>query len=239
MVSDCLRGGLAREARRAGDRAVSGTDLGAPVGTVTVCDLGEHGRGVDFPLANVVDRGEPRGWSEMRHRAPRLYPLGCFVAWAKETGLAKVYTADSIPWCGLFMAVVAKRACKPVVESPLWAHNWAKFGKSADRAHLGDILVFRRAQGSGHVGLYVGEDYGTLHVLGGNQSDGVTITRIARDRCTAIRRPAYRRRPRPRSRSSLRPAASCPPTRPDRPPSSSIGHPRHPRALFGEMTWKN
>ena len=117
------------------------------------------------------------------------------MGWAKETGLTKTFTADSIPWCGLFMAVVAKRAGKTVVEGPLWARNWAKFGIPADRAQLGDILVFRRAQGSGHVGLYVGEDYGAFHVLGGNQSDGVTITRIARDRCIAIRRPAYRKAP--------------------------------------------
>ncbi len=117
------------------------------------------------------------------------------MGWAKETGLTKIFTADSIPWCGLFMAVVAKRAGRAVVEGPLWARNWAKFGKAADRAQLGDILVFRRAQGSGHVGLYVGEDYGAFHVLGGNQSDGVTITRIARDRCIAVRRPAYRKAP--------------------------------------------
>lgn len=117
------------------------------------------------------------------------------MGWAKETGLTKTFTADSIPWCGLFMAVVAKRAGRPMVEGPLWARNWAKFGNPADRAQLGDILVFRRGQGSGHVGLYVGEDYGAFHVMGGNQSDGVTITRIARDRCIAIRRPTYRKAP--------------------------------------------
>jgi uncharacterized protein (TIGR02594 family) len=115
--------------------------------------------------------------------------------WAKETGLARIFTADSIPWCGLFMAVVAKRGGKPIVEGPLWARNWGKFGKPADKAQLGDVLVFRRAQASGHVGLYVGEDYGAYHVLGGNQSDGVTITRIAKDRCIAVRRPAYRKAP--------------------------------------------
>ncbi|MBY0303603.1 MAG: TIGR02594 family protein [Sphingomonas sp.] len=117
------------------------------------------------------------------------------LGWAKETGLTSTFTADSIPWCGLFMAVVAKRAGKSLVEGPLWARNWANFGKPADKAQLGDILVFRRAQGSGHVGLYVGEDYGAFHVLGGNQSGGVTITRIGRDRCIAVRRPAYRKAP--------------------------------------------
>jgi uncharacterized protein (TIGR02594 family) len=90
------------------------------------------------------------------------------------------------------MAVVAKRACNPALESPLWARNWVAFGNAADEAQLGDVLVFRRDQSAGHVGLYVGEDYGAYHVLGGNQSDGVTITRIARDRCIAVRRPVYK-----------------------------------------------
>ncbi len=57
------------------------------------------------------------------------------------------------------------------------------------------MLVFRRAESTGHVGLYVGEDYGAYQVLGGNQSDGVTITRIARDRCIAVRRPFYKAAP--------------------------------------------
>jgi len=114
------------------------------------------------------------------------------LGWAKEVGLAKSYNNDAIPWCGLFMAVVTKRAGKSAPLQPLWARSWAGFGKAVDEPQLGDVLVFRRAQGSGHVGLYVGEDYGAYHVLGGNQSDGVTITRIARDRCIAVRRPVYK-----------------------------------------------
>lgn len=98
------------------------------------------------------------------------------LGWAKETWLARIYTTDRIPWCGLFMAIVAKRAAKLVMEGPLWARNRAKFGTPTDWAQLGDILVFRRRQGSDHVGRYVGEDYGAFHGLGGNQSDGVTIT---------------------------------------------------------------
>ena len=30
--------------------------------------------------------------------------------WAKEAGLSKAYSSDAVPWCGLFMAVVARRA---------------------------------------------------------------------------------------------------------------------------------
>lgn len=109
------------------------------------------------------------------------------LAWAKETGLQRVYTADSIPWCGLFMAVVAQRAGKALVSSPLWALSWSKFGIAGGQPRLGDILTFKR-NGGGHVGLYIGEDSTCYHVLGGNQSDAVTITRIRKERLHAVRR---------------------------------------------------
>lgn len=118
------------------------------------------------------------------------------LGWAKEVGadIAKIYKADSIPWCGLFMAVIAKRADKDIVKDPLWALNWGTFGEDADCGMLGDTLVFVR-NGGGHVGLYVGEDASAYHVLGGNQSDAVSITRIAKSRLYSIRRPKYNIRP--------------------------------------------
>lgn len=116
------------------------------------------------------------------------------LGWARELGgdVMKLYRSDAMPWCGLFMAVVAQRAGKAVPASPLWALSWAGFGAAADRASLGDVLVFRRPGGGGHVGLYVGEDAGGFHVLGGNQSDRVGFARLARGRLVAARRPAYR-----------------------------------------------
>lgn len=114
------------------------------------------------------------------------------IRWAREVGgnVADVYKADSIPWCGLFMAVVAKRAGKVVPDGPLWALNWAKFGTRAGQPALGDVLVFVRP-GGGHVGLYVGEDATAYHVLGGNQSDRVCFTRISKTRLHSARRPHY------------------------------------------------
>ncbi|MGE7157263.1 TIGR02594 family protein [Methylorubrum rhodesianum] len=109
------------------------------------------------------------------------------LAWAKETGLARDYTNDGIAWCGLFVATVVKRAGFEPVAKPLWARNWASFGTKADKASLGDVLVFSR-DGGGHVGLYVGEDASAYHVLGGNQSDQVCVSRIAKSRCLAVRR---------------------------------------------------
>lgn len=113
------------------------------------------------------------------------------LGWAKELGIERTFTHDSIPWCGLFMAIVAKRAGKDVVKSPLWAANWLNFGVDVKRAMLGDVLVFKRPGGGGHVALYVGEDDNAYHVLGGNQRDAVNVTRILKSRCTGIRRPRY------------------------------------------------
>lgn len=116
------------------------------------------------------------------------------LAWAKELGLQNTYSADSIPWCGLFVAYVVKKAGKEPVHDPLWARNWANWGVASTTPSLGDILVFVR-DGGGHVGFYIAEDDTAYHVLGGNQSDKVCFTRIAKNRCIAVRSPVYTNRP--------------------------------------------
>ena len=120
------------------------------------------------------------------------------IGWRDELNAAGVkiegYGDDDIPWCGLFAAIVAHRAGKPVVKDPLWARNWANFGSKSPAASLGDCLVFVR-NGGGHVGWYIAEDATSYYVLGGNQSNRVCITRIAKDRCIAVRRPPYQAQP--------------------------------------------
>jgi len=110
------------------------------------------------------------------------------LGWAREVGAAGAYVNDGIAWCGLFVATVVKRAGFAPVSAPLWARNWAGFGTKAVKPSLGDVLVFERAGGGGHVGIYVGEDATAYHVLGGNQGDAVSIARVAKDRCLAVRR---------------------------------------------------
>lgn len=126
------------------------------------------------------------------------------MGWRDELGAAGIvvagYTDDTMPWCGLFAAIVALRAGKPVPAGPLWARNWAKFGARCARPALGDVLVFERPGGGGHVGFYVAEDDAAYHVLGGNQGDAVSIVRIAKARCIAVRRPPYQAPP-----ASMRP----------------------------------
>lgn len=118
------------------------------------------------------------------------------VAWAGETKTTADdwYKADSTPWCGLFMAIVAQRAGRPIPPQHLKALAWAEFGVPAKDAMLGDVLVFTR-KGGGHVGLYVGEDAKNYFVLGGNQSDTVNIMPLAKNRAVAIRRPVYKNQP--------------------------------------------
>ena len=109
------------------------------------------------------------------------------LSWAKELGLTKIYTNDAVAWCGLFIAYVVKKSGYEPVKDPLWARNWSNFGTKQKVAMLGDILVFKRDTG-GHVGIYVGEDDSCYHVLAGNQSDMVNVTRILKSRCIGINR---------------------------------------------------
>lgn len=114
------------------------------------------------------------------------------LSWAKEVGVAGAYTNDGIAWCGLFAAVVAKRAGFEPVADPLWARNWLRFGTKAATPALGDVLVFSRPGGGGHVGFYVGEDATAFHVLGGNQSDTVKVSRLEKGRLLGARRCPWR-----------------------------------------------
>lgn len=125
------------------------------------------------------------------------------LGWAKRLGvkiLGIAYNADSVPWCGLFVATCLTEGGVDLSASDLnrqtvavRAKAWATWGArlQLDRLAPGAVLVFER-EGGGHVGFYVGEDATAFHVLGGNQGDNVTVGRIARERCIAARWPKDR-----------------------------------------------
>ncbi|MGV3705444.1 MAG: TIGR02594 family protein [Arcticibacter sp.] len=114
------------------------------------------------------------------------------LGWAKEVGVSGWYTDDDIPWCGLFVGVVAKR-CGYAFSSAkvLAAREWANWGIQADTPKLWDVLVFVRP-GGGHVGFYVGENDKAFLVYGGNQSNAVGFAWIDKSRLLAARRPKYK-----------------------------------------------
>jgi len=114
--------------------------------------------------------------------------------WAVEVGVSGWYTDDDIPWCGLFVGVVAKRCGYPFSAGKLLAaREWVNWGVGVAKANakLWDVLVFSRT-GGGHVGFYVGENDKAYLVYGGNQSNAVGFAFIAKDRCIGVRRPAYK-----------------------------------------------
>jgi uncharacterized protein (TIGR02594 family) len=76
--------------------------------------------------------------------------------------------------------------------NPLGARQWIKFGQKT-APQVGAVLVFWREKRDGfkgHVGFYEAEDDEAFHVLGGNQSDSVNLTRVAKSRLLGARWPA-------------------------------------------------
>lgn len=88
-----------------------------------------------------------------------------------------------LPWCGDFMetCIALTLPDEPMVTNPYYALNWKTFGVAIDFVALGAIAPFKR-DGGGHIAMVVGHDDLYFHVLGGNQSNAVTITKIAKSR---------------------------------------------------------
>ncbi|MCW1428885.1 TIGR02594 family protein [Novosphingobium sp. JCM 18896] len=122
---------------------------------------------------------------------PRNNPL--ILDWANQAGID--YGQDDRPWCGLFTAhcISSTLVDEALPNNPLGARNWLRFGAACE-PQLGAVIVFWREDRdnswAGHVGFYAGEDDDAYHVLGGNQGDAVSITRIARARKLGTRWPA-------------------------------------------------
>ena len=99
----------------------------------------------------------------------------------------------SLPWCGDFVetciAVSLPDAVLPT--NPYLARNWLKFGATVTTC-FGSVLVFWRGSRngtSGHVGFYYSEDDDHYHVLGGNQTDMICVTKLTKDRLLGARLP--------------------------------------------------
>lgn len=130
----------------------------------------------EFPWIDEAKR--MRGLHEVRNKRTLMNWL------AKDGGT--VGDPAVTPWCGDFVqtAIALTMTDEPIPANPYLALNWLKFGKSC-KPQFGCILVFWRVSPDswkGHVGFYVSEDATHYHVLGANQSNAVTITRIAKER---------------------------------------------------------
>jgi len=96
--------------------------------------------------------------------------------------------SDEVPWCAAFVGACLERAG---IRSSRFesAASYLKWGVRLDGPTHGCIVVFSR-EGGGHVGFVVGVDQtGKLLVLGGNQSDAVSVKAFPRKRVTGYRWP--------------------------------------------------
>ena len=97
---------------------------------------------------------------------------------------------DHTYWCSAFVVWVMEQAGYTSTKSA-WARSWLDWGREIDRhPERGAIVVFSRGPTSGHVGFYLAHTDSTIRVLGGNQSDAVTIADHDRDNFLGYRWPS-------------------------------------------------
>lgn len=138
------------------------------------------------PLPWMTEAKSALGRHEARDRS-------WLMDWLKRDGRS-LGDPSKNPWCGDFVETCIRIALpdEPLLgalgTNPYWARHWLLFGREVQPI-TGAVLVFSRGSG-GHVGFAIGQDDTNFYVLGGNQSDAVTIARIAKSRLLGARWPA-------------------------------------------------
>ncbi len=120
------------------------------------------------------------------------------IVWAHQ--LCGLDAHDETPWCSSFVNLVCWLCRLPRSKSAR-ARSWLRVGISVDDLdpEPGDVVILSRGGGEqpgadvidapGHVGFFVGwEGNDHVRLLGGNQSDAVSIRLYKRTRILGIRR---------------------------------------------------
>lgn len=98
---------------------------------------------------------------------------------------------DATAWCAAFVGAMLARAGMQGTGS-LAARSYLKWGEAVDLADAkpGDIVVFKRGNSTwqGHVAFFVERAGSKIKVLGGNQSDAVSVQGYAAADVLGIRR---------------------------------------------------
>lgn len=97
---------------------------------------------------------------------------------------------DTVPWCSSFVNFCIEQAGLEGTNSKL-ARSWQLWG-SKSQLRAGAVVVFKRGQPpKGHVGFFVGKDNsGKLLILGGNQTNSVSVVAFEEKAVEAVRWPA-------------------------------------------------
>jgi len=94
---------------------------------------------------------------------------------------------DEIPWCASFVSWALEKAGIRSQRTPR-AKDYLLFGSKLDIPKIGCIVVLTRS-GGGHVGFYISSTATTVTLLGGNQSDAVTIASYSKANVIGYRWP--------------------------------------------------
>ena len=99
-------------------------------------------------------------------------------------------TRDEVPWCAAFVGACLSRSGETGTGS-LLARSYLKWGEALESPRLGAVVILSRGRNpsSGHVGFWVGETAGQHLLLGGNQSNAVTVSAFSKERVLGFRWP--------------------------------------------------
>jgi uncharacterized protein (TIGR02594 family) len=97
----------------------------------------------------------------------------------------------AVPWCAIFVNAALVKAGDPGSRNAM-ARGFLRWGRSLAGPAKGAIVVLSSSRGplSGHVGFYVGETATHLRLLGGNQSDAVSIASFPKSKLLGYRWPS-------------------------------------------------
>jgi uncharacterized protein (TIGR02594 family) len=100
---------------------------------------------------------------------------------------------DEVAWCAAFVGHCLEKAGVSSTRK-LNARSYLTWGEKVpgiEQAREGDVVIFTRGSSTtqGHIAFFLKATGSQIEVLGGNQSDGVTVARYARSRLLGIRRP--------------------------------------------------
>jgi uncharacterized protein (TIGR02594 family) len=100
---------------------------------------------------------------------------------------------DEVAWCAAFVGHCLEKAGFASTRK-LNARSYLTWGEKVaglEQARDGDVVIFTRGSSTaqGHVAFFLKVTGSQIEVLGGNQSDGVSIARYPKSRLLGIRRP--------------------------------------------------
>lgn len=120
------------------------------------------------------------------------------LGWLRQ--IAPWASGDEIAWCSAWACEVARRLGLPHPNS-LSARSWLAIGKPIslhDARPEEDVVIFKRGRGKqpgpevldapGHVAWFLSLYPGVVEVIGGNQSDAVTVARFPQADVLGVRR---------------------------------------------------